>query len=64
MKPATEKKCEFNFLDSNGMMPHQTKRLLDNTENSVSIPISWQGKSKCKINTAYSASTHKINIFK
>lgn len=34
MKPATEKKCEFNFLDSNGMMPHQTKRLLDNTENS------------------------------
>ena len=39
MKPATEKKCEFDFLESNGMMPDYQKKLMDNTENKVHINV-------------------------
>lgn len=35
MKPATEKKCEFDFLASNGAMPNAVRKLDDNTENKV-----------------------------
>ena len=35
MQPATEKKCEFDFLESNGVMSDYQKRLMDNTENKV-----------------------------
>lgn len=36
LKPATERKCEFNFLQSNGMLPQKPYKVMDKTENAVS----------------------------
>ena len=35
MEAATEKKCEFNFLESDGALPNPSMRLSEKTENKV-----------------------------
>ncbi|XP_067943688.1 uncharacterized protein [Watersipora subatra] len=57
MKPATEKKCEFDFLVSNGMIPDY-KKLTDKTENndnfkgSVGASVLVLNSDKARIKSA------------